>query len=492
MLNKIIPNDPGSVPFIIKYKKINKQDSKEQHYELCEDGTKILVVNNELFNDDAPCIAKAFIPKFHIDKSTISQIRYMLTHPSIDNVRIMPDCHRGVNCCIGFTSKLTDKIVPCFIGVDIGCGIISYQTNKSISDLGFSVENLESTLRNLTPMGTTDATNHCIHKIPVVKDDELDEIFEESKKEAYDFAKMYSQDYSTTIFNFIPNYSFEWLKQKCIQIGIEYNYALQCLGTLGGGNHFIEVNKNINDKLYITLHTGSRNFGTKICNFHQSKINETKYFDWGKYHDGMKNIHRKTRDPKTIKFMTDELIDNINAGRHTDYLENEDAYEYFFDMIFAQKFAKLNRKIILRRILDALQIQYDEDNIIESIHNYIDFTDKIIRKGAISAHKDQLCLISLNMRDGILLCKGKGNIDWNYSSAHGAGRLYTRYTTKQKVSMDEFIESMKNVYSTSVNEFTLDESPQAYKNTEMIKSLLNGNVEIIEQLFPIINIKAND
>lgn len=160
-------------------------------------------------------------------------------------------------------------------------------------------------------------------------------------------------------------------------------------------------------------------------------------------------------------------------------------------MIFAQKFAKLNRKIILKRLLNAINIPYDETNVIESIHNYIDFNDQIMRKGAISAHKDQLCLVSLNMRDGILLCKGKGNEDWNYSSAHGAGRLYTRDVARNKISMKEFKEAMENVYSTSVNTFTVDEAPQSYKDSETIKSLLGDSVEILEQLYPIINIRAN-
>ena len=201
-------------------------------------------------------------------------------------------------------------------------------------------------------------------------------------------------EFKEDIYNYVPQYSIEWFKAKCTQINLNYNLALQCLSTLGGGNHFIEVNKNKLGQLYITLHTGSRTFGHKICCYHQYKIDETKYFDWSAYHEGLKDISRKTKEPKMIKIMTDHLLTEINSKRHTDYLENEESFEYFFDMIFAQKFAKLNRKLILTRILKALNITYREENVIESIHNYIDFNDNIIRKGAISAHKDQLCLIS--------------------------------------------------------------------------------------------------
>lgn len=292
-------------------------------YEICEDGTEILKINDELFQEkDSNTIAKIFTKKFSIDKGTMTQIRYMLSHPAIEEVRIMPDCHRGAKCCIGFTSKLTKKIVPNFIGVDIGCGIISYPLNKTLDELNIKIENLEKTMRELTPMGTMEHTCESIHKIPIVTKEDLDELFNESTMEAYNFASSYQKEYNCNIFDFVPEYSDIWFRRKCVEINLEYEYGLKCLGTLGGGNHFIEVNKNSENKLYVTLHTGSRNLGTKICNFHQAKIDNTKRFDYDEYNDGLKNIHRKTKEPKTIKLMTDDLVSNINSKRHTDYLEN--------------------------------------------------------------------------------------------------------------------------------------------------------------------------
>ena len=159
-------------------------------------------------------------------------------------------------------------------------------------------------------------------------------------------------------------------------------------------------------------------------------------------------------------------------------------------MIFAQKYAELNRIIMIRLILNGLNKELDLKKIIQSTHNYIDFNDFILRKGAISAHKDELCIISLNMRDGILLCRGKGNAEWNYSSAHGSGRIVSRQKSFNKFRLKDFQKEMENVYSTSVVYETLDECPMAYKDTELIKSCLDPSVEIIEQLYPILNIKA--
>jgi tRNA-splicing ligase RtcB len=288
----------------------------------------------------------------------------------------------------------------------------------------------------------------------------------------------------------IPTYSVQWLKGKCQQIGMNYEYMLQGLGSLGGGNHYIEVNKGANEQLYITIHTGSRNFGGKICKFHQEKINETKFFDYETLHDKMKRARRKVKDSKKLKEIQDDLCLELNAKRHPDYLEKIEAYDYYFDMIFAQKYAKLNRKMILELILEQIYLAFKPENLIESIHNYIDFNDLILRKGAISAHKDKLCIVSLNMRDGILLCKGKGNEDWNYSSAHGAGRILNRSQALSKISLKMFKESMKDVYSTTVQDETIDESPFAYKDSELIKKSLTNSVEIIEQLKPILNVKA--
>lgn len=468
-----------------------EQNSNTESY----NNEKIPYVINHSFHNSSEeqkdKYTKVFIDRFSIDKGTMAQIKTMILHPSVNNVRIMPDCHRGKGCCIGFTSELTGKIVPNYIGGDIGCGIISYCLNKKLSDLNMSVVDIEKIIRDETPMGTREFSINDENNIPV-NDTDINELCTKAYDEAYNFANMYDKKFKESISSYgLPDYSIEWFKNKCIQTQIDYSYVLRSIGSLGGGNHFIEVNVNKDGILYITIHTGSRGFGQAICSYHQNKINETKYLDYDALDDKRKKLMRKIKDAKMLKMVMDDIKNNLISEKHPDYLETDEAYEYYFDMIFAQKYAELNRRVILQRILDKLNLgKIVDENIIESIHNYIDFNDFILRKGAISASKDKLCLVSLNMRDGILLCRGKGNKDWNYSSAHGAGRLLTRSESENKITLEMFKNVMKSVYSTSVLTETIDESPFSYKDSEQIKKLISESVEIIEQLYPVINVKA--
>ncbi len=235
------------------------------------------------------------------------------------------------------------------------------------------------------------------------------------------------------------------------------NY-LKAMGTLGGGNHYVEFNKEENGNCYLTVHCGSRHMGQAICNYHQDKIKMKKNYD-------KKNFLQN-------------------------YLEREELIEYLVDMVFAQEFASKNRSIIIERICDEIGCEFNQNKIVESVHNYIDFDKFILRKGAISADKDKLCIISLNMRDGILICKGKGNPDWNYSSAHGCGRLMSRKDARLTFNMKQYKDDMKDVYSSCICKETLDEIPEAYKDVEFIKDLIGDSVEIVKQLIPIINIKG--
>jgi tRNA-splicing ligase RtcB len=495
---KRVPNDPTKIPYVILYQKpVQPKVETDGDVILSQSYADEYEVDERMFGENVSTDpsslvseAKVFLDKFSIDKGTMSQIKYMIAHPSVDRVRIMPDCHRGKSCCIGFTSKLTDKVVPNFIGVDIGCGIVAYPLNKTLAEIGITVERLEYIMRSSTPMGTTDG---CIHPLGgVVSDQDLINMCTDADIEANNFAQAYGETFGINIWDSIPPYSIDWLKQKCQTISMGYQYMIQSIGTLGGGNHFLEVNVDANQKLYITIHTGSRSFGSHVCHYHQEKINATKYFDRDEYLEKMKNVKRHIKDPKMLKIYSDDIAGKLNDARHTDYLTAKESYEYYFDMIFAQKYAQHNRMTILRRILQHpdLHEPYNADQTIESIHNYIDFTDLIMRKGAISTHLDNLCVISLNMRDGILLCRGKGNEDWNYSSAHGAGRLLTRTESAAKISLEDFKSDMQGIYSTSVNQFTIDESPKTYKDSQMIISMLTDSVDIIEQLKPILNIKA--
>lgn len=463
---------------------------------------------------DGDYTATIYLNKFLIDKGTLSQIHKMLIHPATNHMRIMPDCHRGSGCCVGYTSYLTTKIVPKFIGGDIGCGVLTYplkfdslniphnNDNIILDEVlinNISLKNIDLQIRKLIPMGSGPQNVHSWYNFDstIIKK-YVDETWTKIIDEAGQFAKAYKKKYGYDIYKYIPDYGWDWLNNKCQQIKSDIDYDLRSLGTLGGGNHFIELNYNNNkDQIYVTVHSGSRSIGQKICQYHQNKINETKYMDRDKYKELEKKTARQFRGKQFYQIMED-IKDKLLGDRHSDYLEGEEAYQYYFDMIFAQNISQLNRRIMLNRILSIIynkpenpqHILYEEDNVIESIHNYIDFNDFIIRKGAIQSHKNKPCIIALNMKEGILLCNGKGNIEWNYSAAHGAGRVINRQKAFQKLNITQFKEEMKHIYSSSVNEDTLDESPMVYRNTDTIKKALKGTIEVKEQLYPILNIKG--
>ncbi len=462
-----------------------------KHYQLMEDNTYVI--------NDYGLDAITFLPKSQIGEETMEQITQMVMHPAIfgSKIRIMPDCHRGSGCCVGFTYELRDKIVPNFVGSDIGCGIMTYPIGKDI--MKHSLTEIEKTIRDSSRMGNGPEN---IWQVPIADEKDLEQIFKDSTEQAIIFCNNYAHKFKVDISYYIPDYSLDWLKQKCQQVGADYETdILKNLGTLGGGNHYIEVNKDSqNDNCYLTIHCGSRGFGTKICNYHQIKIDmknkkkkldrhieqelakEVKKNDSFQIADKIKNKNEIRQKQKIKKKITD----------HPDYLENEEAYHYYMDMIFCQKYACLNRRVLLRSILAGLKLDYNLTDIIESVHNYIDFSDLIVRKGAISAYKDQQCIVSLNMRDGILLCEGKSNPDWNNSCAHGSGRILSRKKASDTFTMKQFHEEMKNVYSTTIIKETLDESPMAYKDTDFIKSLLGDTVTIKKHLYPIINLKGYD
>jgi tRNA-splicing ligase RtcB len=428
-----------------------------------------------------------FLDKFLIDMGTMKQIKSMGEHRSLEGtkIRIMPDCHRGSGCCIGFTYTLKEKIVPQFVGGDIGCGILTYKLNKKLDDI--KIPDFEKVIRDTVVMGSGFEN---VHQKPIVTDKDLELLYDKSSVQSKKFAEEYFNKFGKDITQYIPKYDFTWFKKKCETIEAKFDYAMKSLGTLGGGNHYIEVNKDKDNNLYLTIHCGSRNFGSKICYYHQHKITDNRKFDYAAYSDFEKQINRKYKDSKVVKQYLDEYSQKWRDAKHPEYLEDEEAHLYYMDMIFCQNYALLNRRLILRSILEQIKEEYHEEVIIESIHNYIDFQDFIVRKGAISAYKDELCIISLNMRDGILLCKGKGNPEWNYSSAHGSGRILQRHQAHANLNMKYFKESMEGIYSTSVVKETLDESPLVYKDSELIKKAIGDTVDIIEQLKPVINLKA--
>lgn len=391
--------------------------------------------------------AYIYLPKSKIDQETMDLAKKMTQSPVFENIRIMPDCHSSSYCCVGMTSKIEDKVIPQIVGGDIGCGISCLNLNTVVKEKHYG--KIDNTIKALIPMGEKN------HKVPITTEEMMNTIYVKCNAKLEQLKQRFPE-YPFAQFKYNEHY-YKRLIERAKSNVSSSNY-LKSMGTLGGGNHYIEINQEENGNCYLTVHCGSRHMGQAICNYHQEKITTKKEYN------------------------KSEFLQN--------YLEETDMVDYLIDMVFAQEFASKNRTVIIERICNALGFLYNESRIIESVHNYIDFDRFILRKGAIAANKNDLCIISLNMRDGILLCKGKGNSEWNYSSAHGCGRLMSRKDARMTFTMKEYKEGMKDVYSSCICKETLDEIPNAYKDVELIKELIGDSVEIIKQLRPIINIKG--
>jgi len=389
-------------------------------------------------HENSDCIT--FLPTNELDNDTKQLINRLSKSEVFHHIRVMPDCHSSVNCCVGFTSQIIDKVIPSIVGGDIGCGISCYPLNKKIKENQY--KKIDLAVKEVVPMGEK------LHKKSIVNEQIMKDIYTICNQKL-EFLKQRFPDYP--FIDFGDNY-YGTLISK-MQSKTNSATFMRALGTLGGGNHYVEFNESDDGKAYATVHSGSRALGQAICNYHQSKIKKRENF--------------------------------LNS-----YLEKEELVEYLIDMIFAQVFASMNRELMIKNICNLLGVDFNRKNMIETIHNYIDFKRLILRKGAIAAEKDELCIISLNMRDGIILCKGKGNEDWNYSSAHGCGRMMSRKDARHSFRMEDFKKQMKDVYSSSVCKETLDESPMAYKDAEKIKMYIGDSVKIVRQLKPIINIKG--
>ncbi|PAB57877.1 RtcB family protein [Anaeromicrobium sediminis] len=366
--------------------------------------------------------AKIFADR--IDDKAFSQIENLLNHKAFENVkvRIMPDVHAGMGCVIGFTANLGDKVIPNLVGVDIGCGM---EVTK-LGRINIDFEKLDNMIRKEIPSGFS------IHKKAPMR---------------------YDKDWSDRLRS-ISN------KTKS-----DFNRHICSIGTLGGGNHFIEINEGKDKEKYLVIHSGSRNLGNVIAKYHQNKaIN---------YCEEMKNKN-------SVYDVTKDLA----------FLENEDRLEYIEDMNFAQEFAELNRKVISKKICEFLNIDYDSAEKFTTIHNYVNMKDFIIRKGAICANKDEVVIIPMNMRDGSIIGIGQGNEDWNNSAPHGAGRILSRKAAKDKLCINEYKKSMEGIWSSSVSKSTLDESPMAYKPMDEVKKHMKDTLHILDHIKPLYNFKA--
>jgi len=348
------------------------------------------------------------------EPSAIQQIEHLLDQEFISGskIRIMPDAHAGMGCTIGTTMTITDKVVPNLVGVDIGCGM----ETAILKDKRVELEKLDKAIHQYVPTGfdTRSEPHH------------------------------YSDEIDLSAL-------------RCAK-HVDLRRAAHSIGTLGGGNHFIELGKDENGQLYLVVHSGSRNLGKQVCEYYQ-KIAA----------DG---LGRKGK----------------GADRVLAYLEGEPFENYLHDMAIVQRYADLNRKAIIKVLEKKAKLKISEQ--FTTVHNYIDLGAKILRKGAISAQKDERVLIPMNMRDGSLICIGKGNADWNFSAPHGAGRLMSRSDAKKSITLTQYEKSMKGIFSSTVNRSTLDEAPFAYKPMEEIIANIGETAEIVATIKPLYNFKA--
>lgn len=361
-------------------------------------------------------------------------------------IRIMPDCHAGKGCVVGFTASIKDRIIPNLVGVDISCSISTYKLD--VKEVDF--EQLDNVIRKYVPSGMS---------------------------------------IRSTVSKLVSDNLKAKIEKVCQEIGDEngYNRHLKSIGTLGGGNHFLELNKDKDGYLWLSVHCGSRNFGKKICDFHQDKAIKV-------YQDRIdaKRVFALSQiPPKERQDWIKNHIDSDKLPSELRYLDGEDLDLYVEHMKVAEEFATVNHQVIVHEICSHM-----DWNVVDSIfthHNYIEFLgnrEMIIRKGAISAKKGERVIIPLNMKDGSIVGIGKGNEEWNQSAPHGAGRVLSRGKAKSVLSVEEFQDKMKDVWSSCVSESTLDESPMAYKDMNVIIDAIGETVDIVDRIIPIYNFKA--
>lgn len=358
-------------------------------------------------------------------------------------VRIMPDYHAGKGCVIGTTIQLQDRVVPNLVGIDVGCGVFVAQLDVTTVDFA----QLDAIIRTYVPSGQD------IHK------------------------------------EVSPSRHFVEFEGKQFRAsGLKDDYTNLSLGTLGGGNHFIELAKDEDDQHYLLIHTGSRYVGAKVANWHQKRAYENlRREDLTEKIEAMKQQGRQQEIQSMIQAYKEQTP---FVPKDLSYLEGEAFHDYIHDMKIAQQFARMNRWTIAETI--AKQMDWHFTDTFDTIHNYIDTETMTLRKGAVRANKDEKLVIPMNMRDGSLICIGKGNAEWNYSAPHGAGRMFSRRAAKKALNMADFKDTMQGIWTTSVNEETLDEAPMAYKPMTEITSAIRETVDIVKVIKPVYNFKASE
>ena len=390
-------------------------------------------------------IAKVFTDV--VDNESISQVINLLNQPYMEGsrVRMMPDIHAGAGCTIGTTMTIKDKICPNLVGVDIGCGMETIR----LKETHIEPQKLDKVIRSSIPSGFE------IHKSPHKFSDRID------------LSKLFCADKVNT------------------------DRAYNSIGTLGGGNHFIEANKDDDGNIYIVVHSGSRHLGLEIANYYQDAAYKSlTSYSKDEIDEVVQRLKKDGRQKEIQTVLKQMKTKQSSIPKALAYVEGELFEQYLHDMQIAQQFAELNRQAMMDIIVKNMGFHVVEQ--FTTIHNYIDLDNMILRKGAVSAQNEEKLLIPINMRDGSLICIGKGNEDWNCSAPHGAGRLMSRSAAKQTFTVSEFKKQMSGIYTTSVGQSTLDECPMAYKNMEDIVDNIEPTAKIISVIKPIYNFKAGE
>ena len=416
----------------------------------------------------------------NIEQQALDQINLLLEQEAFKDskIRIMPDVHAGSGCVIGFTGDLGNKVIPNVVGVDIGCGMLCVE----LGNIDIDLERLDKIIHKYVPNGMN------VHENQRYKFIEMEQL--------YCLNKLKNKD--------------NWLEKS--------------LGTLGGGNHFIEIDIDEDNNKYLVIHSGSRNLGKQVCEIYQDKAIE--YCSYKKEMQEEKNKIIKDYKEQGRQKEIQNALNEVNKKyegktklpKELCYLEGKDREDYLHDMKLCQEFAKDNRLCIAKQILcnyfelpyysgyNSIRLReiptepslFTQDMVkkdfwyFQCIHNYINFEDNIVRKGAISARCGEKVIIPMNMRDGCIIGVGKSNEDWNYSAPHGAGRIMSRMKAKETINIEDYKKSMEGIYTTSVNNETIDESPFVYKPMQEIVDCIGDTIEIKKIIKPIYNFKANE
>lgn len=384
-----------------------------------------------------------------LEKETISQIIGLCNEEFAygSKIRIMPDAHVGIGCVIGTTMTITDKIVPNLVGVDIGCGVLL----QKIAEKDIDLQLLDEAIYANVPSGQNVRTD--VHELAITLNME----------------------------KFLLN------NLRC-KSHVDMNRALLSIGTLGGGNHFIELNKDSQGNIYIVIHTGSRYLGKQVATYYQDLAFQRLSSNRAAVEQLINELKAAGREKDIQKELAS--IKPLKVSKDFAFLQGQDLEDYIHDVDVVQYYAHINRISILKSVMESVGLTSAYLRV-ESVHNYINTEEMILRKGAIAAHGGQYVVVPINMRDGSIIGIGKGNVDWNSSAPHGAGRLMSRSAAKGTLSLEQYANEMQGIYSTSVNASTLDEAPMAYKPIKETLENIRGTVDIIEVIKPIYSFKSS-